>query len=232
MGGVIAFDVESRIGFGITEALSFLQAIGKGQAFLLHLGEDVVAGAVHDAVDARDRVACQGFTQRLDDRDAAGNGRFEVQERALLLRNRRKLDAVIGKQRLVGGHHMETTGKSGANSGICSPFSTADQLDEHVDIGLFGQFFRAFVPGDAGQIDATVLRAITRRNCRNRNRSSAGDCKFIAFLPDDANKRGTNGAQARNADFEGICHGSILKCLVRDSRKSAAVFEVGINGGR
>ncbi len=94
MGRVIAFDVESRIGFGIAEPLGFLQAGLEGQAFLLHLGQDVVAGAVHDAVDAGNRVAGQRFAQRLDDRNTAGNSGLIVQQRAILFGNAGKLDAV------------------------------------------------------------------------------------------------------------------------------------------
>ncbi len=33
---VVALDIEGRIGFGIAETLRFLQAIGEGQALLLH----------------------------------------------------------------------------------------------------------------------------------------------------------------------------------------------------
>ncbi|MNL47513.1 hypothetical protein D3C87_1703050 [compost metagenome] len=93
MRRVIALDIEGRIGLGITETLGFLQALLKRKAFLLHLGEDVVAGAVHDTIDARDSVTRQALAQRLDDRDTAGNGGFEIQERALFFGNRRKLDA-------------------------------------------------------------------------------------------------------------------------------------------
>ena len=55
--GVEALDVEGRIGLRIAEALRVLEALGEGQLLLLHAGEDVVAGAVEDAVDARERVA-------------------------------------------------------------------------------------------------------------------------------------------------------------------------------
>ena len=52
--GVVAVDVERRIGLGIAEPLRVLKALGKRQAFLLHPGHDVIAGAVEDAVDARE----------------------------------------------------------------------------------------------------------------------------------------------------------------------------------
>ena len=50
--GVVALDVEGRIGLGIAEPLRLAQAIVEGDALLLHAREDVIAGAVEDAVDA------------------------------------------------------------------------------------------------------------------------------------------------------------------------------------
>ena len=67
------------------------------------VGEDVIAGAVEDAVDARHLVGGERLAQRLDDGDAAGDRRLEVERDALLLGELRQLDAVLGEQRLVGG---------------------------------------------------------------------------------------------------------------------------------
>ena len=52
MRGVVAVDVEGRIGLGIAEPLRLGEAGVEGQALLLHAGQDVVAGAVEDAEDA------------------------------------------------------------------------------------------------------------------------------------------------------------------------------------
>ena len=101
--GVVALDVEGRIGLGVAEPLRVLQAVGERQPLLLHARQDVVAGAVEDAVDARDRIAGQRLAQRLDDRDAAGDRRLEVERDALLLGELGERDAVLGEQRLVGG---------------------------------------------------------------------------------------------------------------------------------
>src|SRR5690606_5251165 len=79
MGAVIAFDIEGRIRLGITETLRLGEALLKGQPFALHAREDIIAGAVEDAVDAADRIAGERFTQRLDDRDTAGGRGFEIE---------------------------------------------------------------------------------------------------------------------------------------------------------
>ena len=81
--GIEAADVEGRIGLRIAEPLRLLQAGGERQALVEHAGEDVVAGAVEDAVDARDAAAAQPLAQRLDDRNAAGDRRLE-RERGVL----------------------------------------------------------------------------------------------------------------------------------------------------
>ncbi len=77
--GVMALDVEARIRLRIPKPLRVFQAIRKRQALLLHAGQDVIAGPVQDAVDARELVADETLAQRLDDRDTAGDRRLEVE---------------------------------------------------------------------------------------------------------------------------------------------------------
>src|SRR5580700_6316915 len=60
--GVLAFDVEGRIGFRIAEPLRVAQAIVEGGPVLLHGREDVIAGAVEDAVDAGEGIAAETLT--------------------------------------------------------------------------------------------------------------------------------------------------------------------------
>ena len=62
--GVEPADVERRISLGVALGLRLLEHIGERAAFRLHLGEDVVAGTVKDAVDAANRVARQRLAQR------------------------------------------------------------------------------------------------------------------------------------------------------------------------
>ncbi len=73
MGRVKAADIECRIGFGVAQILRFLQNIGEAPALIGHLGEDIIAGAVHDAEELGDAVADQALAQRFDDGNAAGD---------------------------------------------------------------------------------------------------------------------------------------------------------------
>ena len=56
MSGVRTFDVEGRIGFGVTQALSFFEHIVETASGITHGREDEVAGSVDDAGDRRDAV--------------------------------------------------------------------------------------------------------------------------------------------------------------------------------
>ena len=104
--GIEAADVEGRIAFGVALGLRLLQHIVEGAMFFLHLGQDVVAGAVQDAIDAANLIAGQRLAHGLDDRDAAGDRRFEIQRDAVLLGQSRQIRAVQGQQSLVGGHDV------------------------------------------------------------------------------------------------------------------------------
>ena len=90
VGGVVALDVEGRIGLGVAEALRILQAGLEGQALGLHAGQDVVAGAVEDAEDARRRVL-PAIASRivLMIGNAAGDRRLVVEQHALASRRSR-----------------------------------------------------------------------------------------------------------------------------------------------
>src|SRR5439155_22724101 len=69
--GVDAVDVEPGIGLGIAELLCLGEDVGEVATAIAHRREDIVAGAVEDAVNAPEAVGRQTLAQCLDDRDAA-----------------------------------------------------------------------------------------------------------------------------------------------------------------
>ena len=131
--GVETADVEAGIGFRIALRLRFLEHVGKGAMLLEHLREDVVAGAVENAVDAPDFIAGERFPHGLDDRDAASDRRLEVEGNVVFLGKPRELSAVLGEQRLVGRHHMLARAQRRLDGGLGRTILAADQLDEDVD---------------------------------------------------------------------------------------------------
>ncbi len=147
--GVVAVDVERRIGLGITETLRVLQAFGERQAFLLHPRQDVIAGAVENAVDAVDAGAGKPLAQRLDDRDGGADRRLEIQRAAMLLGRLGQPQAVPGDQRLVGGDHRLAGFQRRLDRRQRRIAGAAHQFDEAIDAGIVGQRQRAFGPFDA-----------------------------------------------------------------------------------
>ena len=133
---VEAADVEGGIGLGVALRLRLLQHIGKAPALLLHPRQDVIAGAVEDAVDAGDVVALQALADRLYDRDAAGHRRLEVERHAALLGERGEARTVMSEQRLVGGDDVLAGAERGLHGGFRHAALAAHQLDEHVDVGI------------------------------------------------------------------------------------------------
>ena len=51
MGGIEAADVEGRVGLGIAQLCASASTSAKSRPALAHLGQDVIAGAVEDAID-------------------------------------------------------------------------------------------------------------------------------------------------------------------------------------
>ena len=108
--GIDAVDVEARIGLGVARGLRLGQHDVEVAPGLAHRRQDVVAGAVEDAVEALHAVADQALAQRLDDRDAARDRRLEGEDALPLLGRRRELGAVQRQQRLVGGDDVLARG--------------------------------------------------------------------------------------------------------------------------
>ena len=159
---VEAADVEGRIGLGVALGLRFREHVGELALVLLHLGQDVVAGAVQDAVDAAHLVGRQRLAQRLDDRDGAGDRRLEVEGNAALLGELGQLGAVVGQQRLVGGHDVLAGLQRGFDGLPGGALLAADQLDEHIDRRIDGQSLGLVEPLDVLERDAALLGAAAR----------------------------------------------------------------------
>ena len=204
--GVVAIDVERRIGLGIAEPLRVLQAFGKRQAFLLHPGQDVIAGAVEDAVDAVDGGAGQPLAQRLDDGDRSAHRRLVIQRAAVLLGGLRQPHAVLGDQRLVGGDHRLAGFQRGLDRRQRRIAGTAHQFDEAVDAGIVGQRQRAFGPFDAAQIELALLHLRARGDGDDAHAAAAARRQRPRLLFDEADDFGANGAEPRYAHFQGCDH--------------------------
>ena len=163
--GVDAVDVEGGIGLGVAQALRLGQHVGELAPGLAHGGQDEIAGAVEDAVDAQDPIRHQALAQRPDDRDAARDGGLPAQLRARTLGQARQLVAVQRQHRLVGGDHGPAAPQRRAHQIERHALAAADQLADEVDLGVLGQRPRVAVPAHArrgrGRAPGSGSRALT-----------------------------------------------------------------------
>ena len=134
VGGVKAIDVERGISFRIAKALRVSQARVERNALALHTAEDVIAGAVENAVDAADLVARQPFAQRLHNRNAAGDRGLEGQRHALVFGQFGQRHAVFGQQGLVGGNDRFARGERGFHRLAGRAFVAAHQFNKQIDL--------------------------------------------------------------------------------------------------
>jgi len=133
--GIHAFNIKSRVGFGIAQALCLGQHGIKGQALVAHLGQNKICSAVDNASHPFDTICAQAFAHRLNDGDTAGHCRFKSDHHAFGLRSGENFIAMHGEQRLVSGHDMLAI-RNGLEHQRFRLIDTADQLDYDIDLGV------------------------------------------------------------------------------------------------
>ncbi len=161
--------------------------------------------AVHHAHDAFDLVAGQALGQRLDHRDAAGDGGFKADHAACGLGGQRKGLAVVGQQGLVGGDDVLAGGDGGFGGQFGGAFVAAHHLDEHVDIVALGQRHRDRFPRHrpTGRRRGFWIRsrAETAVICTGAS-GAAGD--QIGVLLDDLDHADADGAKTSETKRRGL----------------------------
>jgi len=177
VGGVDAFHVERRVGFGVTQGLGFGQHVFEGTALLAHFGEDEVTGAVDDAGYPVDAVGGQAFTDRLDHRDTTGHRGFERYDHALLAGLGEDLVAVHGDQRLVGGDHVLAV-LDGLEHQLAGHGVAAYQLDNDIDLRVGGYGEHIVGNRNTGRFELRLWR--TRGNLRHFNPATCAAGNFFS----------------------------------------------------
>ena len=170
---VDAVDVEAGIGLGIAEALRLGQHVVEAAPRLAHGRQDVVAGAVEDAVQPADAVGGQPLAHRADDRDPAGDRGLVGEREPRLFRRRAQFEAVQRDHRLVGGDHVATGADRRLGQRLCRAVTAADQLDHDIRIGLGRHLDCIVEPAKGREIDAAVPLPVARRHGRDHERPAA-----------------------------------------------------------
>ena len=217
-------DVEGGIGFRVAELLRLAEALREGQTPRFHSGQDVVAGAVQDAIDALDGIAGQSLAQGFDDRNAARDRRLEGKRDALFLGERGEPHAVLGEQRLVGGDEGFARAESGFRRRKRGALLAPDQFDEKIDAGRPCQSHAIVEPGEAGEIDPPLLLPLAGRDSGYRDLPAGPAPERLGLPAEQRYNRGSNGAKTGNSDAQGRRHG----CNARE----AGGWETTKSGGR
>ena len=108
VGCIHALDVKRRVGFGKTKRCGLPQSRVKAHPCLLHVGQNEIRCAVHDAHHLIDAVGGQTLAQGFDDGDAHGHSAFISHDHTLGLCRCKNLAAVFSQQRFIGRDHMLT----------------------------------------------------------------------------------------------------------------------------
>ena len=140
------------------------QDLAKFASAFAHRRQDVVRGAVQDAVDAFEPVPGETLAQRFDDWDPAGDRGLEGQRQALFLGASGERRPVLSDQRLVRGDDVLAMIERGLDHPPGNPVGPADQFDDDLDFGIGGHRRRVLVPAHGGQLDAPVAAPVAGRN--------------------------------------------------------------------
>ncbi len=179
-----------------------MRHVSERQLLLLHAGEDVIAGAVEDAVDARQRVADEALAQRLDDRDAAGDRGFEIERNMVALGERGERVTVPGEQRLVGRDDRFARRERRFDGGLGRIALPAHQLDEDVDLPIARERDRIGDPTQPRRVDAAILAPVARHGRRDLDGAPATHCQGFALAFDQAHNRCADRAEAGETHFQ------------------------------
>ena len=201
--GVDAFDVEGRVGLGITQALRLLQHVGEVQPLAAHLRQDEVRRAVDDAGDPFDAVGGEALAQRLDDRDAPGHRRLECDDHALRACGGEDLAAVHREQRLVGRDHVLAGGDGLEHQGLGDAVA-ADQLDDDVDRGVRDHLPRIADNLDRVADDGPRTRHVEVGHHRDLDAPAGAPANLFLIALQHLEGAAADGADAEQANLDGV----------------------------
>src|SRR5262249_34507840 len=133
--------------------------------------------------------------------NGATDGRLEIQRSVLAFRNRGKLDAVSGRQGLVGSYDRLSGRERRLDRSFWRIAGTAEQLPETVNGRLPRRCSRVGKQFPFPDLDAAILGAGARADCDNFDGPTATRAQRIALARDLGNQGGTDRAQSGDTDF-------------------------------
>ena len=210
MRAIKAADIERRIGFGVTLGLRLFQDVAKRALLALHFGQDVIAGAVQDAVDARHVVGTKRLSERLDNRNTACNCGFEIQRYAVFFGELGKLKAVFRQHRFVRCDDVFARLKRGFDGGFGNAALPADELDKDRVRGIARKRNGVCKPLGFGRHRAFLLGLRFGGNAAHFNSAPRNFAKPIAMCAKQFKQAAADCAEAGDANSKSFGHGRRL----------------------
>src|SRR5664279_2812637 len=156
VAGVLTVDVEGGIGFGVSGLLGLAQGFVEVDAAVLHLREDVVGGAVEDAVEGAQAVSGGGFLDDAQDGNASGDAGFESDGQIVRDSEGEEFVSVLGEELFVGGDDRLAVLEGSAKK-LERVFDSPHGFDDDVNVGGREEFLPsggdASAGGSVGRID-------------------------------------------------------------------------------
>src|SRR6516165_5106899 len=203
---VEAADVKGWIGLGIAAGLRLFQDLGEAAPFGHHQREDVIAGAIEDAVDAADGIALQALADGLDDRNAARNSALKIQRDTLLLGKRRERWSMMDKHRVIGGDHVFAGAERGLDRLLGGTLLAANQLDKGVDLWIAGELDRIGDETETGDVGIAVLAPVTRRHSDDFDGPARAFSEGASPLGEQSQDPASDRAKTGEPEFQRLSH--------------------------
>ena len=218
--GVVAFDVGGGIGLGVAERAGVGQGAVVVGAGAVHLGQDVVGGAVDDAGHPQHRVAGQRLGQRADHRDGAGDCRLEIQVDMRVFGGLRQFSGGGGQQRLVRRDDGLAVLERGQDR-LARRLDRAHHFDDDVDVFARDEFFD--VVGEQIDRHTAVGGYAAYADAAQHQRRADTSREVVGAVLDDANNFTAHIAQSEYRYADRLCRHAVTAHLTSRLSRSSTV---------
>ena len=160
--GIDPVDIKRRVSFGIAKRLRIGEHRAKIARFGFHRGQDVIAGAVENAVDLYDLVGRCTFAKPFDHGNSTCNRSFIFECSACTLCSLSQFKPMVSDHRLIGSDESAAVRDCAACKDERRAVAAADEFDDNIDIVACRQLRCVIDPIKTRQINPAITAAITR----------------------------------------------------------------------
>ena len=141
--------------------------------------------------------------------DTASDGTFKVPRHAVLLGERGKARAVMGKQRFVRGDHVLAGAKRRFDRLLGDAGLPTDQLDEDIDFRIGGKRDRVFHEAYPGEIDIAFFTPVARGHGDDFDLTTGARRQRLTARLNEPQEAAADNAYTGQSKLQFISHGKI-----------------------